>query len=239
MRSRKEWEKLRRRTEFNRLIRDESACRQKLFEELGLERRDHCFKCGANRRYRMQVGGHLCPDCKHLTTLKSRTIFKGSKLSLRDIFFGTYLFVVSDRKIRAVELASELSVQYETARLLKRRLTESCRQILGFEREVEQEVERALRGIVELRDGIAKLDPHARDALSKLVEACSDSWIASVRSKFRRETLREASPETQILCLLTNRSIARGYWTIRLYDVKDALRSAIEEVEQRDLVTGA
>ena len=72
------------------------------------------YKC-ADNKYR-------CVNTKKYFTVKTNSIFEGSKVSFRDWFVSIYLFVVSKRGISSYQLADELDVTQKTAWFILSRL---------------------------------------------------------------------------------------------------------------------
>ncbi|MEG2908634.1 MAG: transposase [Erysipelotrichaceae bacterium] len=76
-----------------------------------------CEKCGSiNRSHVIQ-----CKESMHQHYLFAGTIFQDNKLDLYKLILGLYIFFTSTKGISAIELASELDVNYKTALLLSRK----------------------------------------------------------------------------------------------------------------------
>lgn len=81
-----------------------------------------CEKCGCTHYYVIKRHHVLqCKDCMHQHYLFANTIFQDNKLELFKLILGVYLFFTSTKGISAIELASELDINYKTALLLARK----------------------------------------------------------------------------------------------------------------------
>lgn len=81
-----------------------------------------CEKCGCTHFYFIKRNRVFqCQHCKHQHYLLAGTIFQDCKLDLYTLILGMYLFFVSNKGISAIELASQLDVNYKTALLLARK----------------------------------------------------------------------------------------------------------------------
>lgn len=81
-----------------------------------------CEKCGCTHGYKIKRHHVLqCKDCMHQHYLFANTIFQDNKLELFKLILGLYLFFTSTKGVSAIELASELDVNYKTALLLARK----------------------------------------------------------------------------------------------------------------------
>jgi transposase-like protein len=98
----------------------------------------HAGHCQLTRRSVYQ-----CNRCKHQMSLTSGTLFAGSKLPLRTWFLAMYLLVQHKTGISALSLRRQLGVSYNTAWLIKHKLTQAM---------VERDGKQALQGIVQMDD---------------------------------------------------------------------------------------
>lgn len=81
-----------------------------------------CPQCGCtNYCIRSNNKDIQCNRCKHKEKVLTRTLFQGCKLSLYKLILGLYLFFTANKGKSAVELASELDINYKTALRLSRR----------------------------------------------------------------------------------------------------------------------
>lgn len=79
-------------------------------------------KCGCIHYY--SVKRHHVFSCKefwHQHYLFSNTIFQGNKLLLFKLILGMYIFFSSNKSILAIELASQLDINYKSALKLCRK----------------------------------------------------------------------------------------------------------------------
>lgn len=81
-----------------------------------------CEQCGCTH-YRKLTRHRVsqCKKCGHQQYLFAGTIFQDNKLPLYKLLLGLHLFFTSNKGISAVELASQLDVNYKTALLLCRK----------------------------------------------------------------------------------------------------------------------
>lgn len=91
----------------------------------------YCEKCGCTHFYSIKKRNVFeCTECGHQHYLLAGTIFQDNKLDLYTLILGMFLFFTSNKGISAIELASELDVNYKTALLLARKcrilMAESC-----------------------------------------------------------------------------------------------------------------
>ena len=81
--------------------------------------RFYCEKCGCTHYYAIKRGNVFqYKECGHQHDLLSNTIFQDNKLDLYKLILEMYLFFTANKGLSAVELASELEVNYKTALLL-------------------------------------------------------------------------------------------------------------------------
>ncbi len=91
----------------------------------------YCEKCGCTHYYFIESRkAYQCKECKHQHYLLAGTIFQDTKLELYKLILGMYIFFTSNKGVSAIELASELDVNYKTALLLARKcrilMAQSC-----------------------------------------------------------------------------------------------------------------
>ena len=76
----------------------------------------YCEKCGCTHYHSLKRHNVFqCRDCSHQHYLYSGTIFQDTKLDAYKIILGMFLFFSSNKGISAIELASQLEVNYKTA----------------------------------------------------------------------------------------------------------------------------
>jgi len=106
----------------------------------------HCPHCGGadhSHFYVKDTRYWQCRTCRSQTSLRSGTIFHGSKLSLRTWFQAMFLISQSKNSIAALELRRQLGVSYPTAWRVKHKLM----QVMA-----EREAGRVLQGDVVMDD---------------------------------------------------------------------------------------
>jgi len=81
-----------------------------------------CKKCKQSE-YKMITRGHacVCEKCHYQDCLFSGTIFQDNKLPVYKLLLGIFLFFTSNKGISAMEMRSQLDVNYKTALLLLRK----------------------------------------------------------------------------------------------------------------------
>lgn len=105
-----------------------------------------CPQCEGARASRFEVGDTRywqCSTCRHQTSLRSGTIFHGSKLALGKWFQTMFLISQSKNNVSALELKRQLGVSYPTAWRVKHKLM----QVMA-----EREARRVLHGDVVIDD---------------------------------------------------------------------------------------
>lgn len=103
----------------------------------------HCGGTDASPFYVEHIKYWQCRACRHQTSLRSGTIFHGTKLPLRKWFQAMFLLSQSKNNISALELKRQLGVSYPTAWRLKHKLMQVM---------IEREAGRVLQGNVVIDD---------------------------------------------------------------------------------------
>ncbi|MCG4593849.1 transposase, partial [Faecalibacillus faecis] len=76
----------------------------------------YCEKCGCVHYYFLENRNVFeCAKCGHQHYLFARTIFQDNKLPLFKLILGLYLFFSANKGCSAIEMASQLNVNYKTA----------------------------------------------------------------------------------------------------------------------------
>ena len=89
----------------------------------------YCKKCGCTHYYFIASKNRFeCVHCQHQHYLFAGTIFQDNKLPLFKLILGLYLFFSANKGISAVEMASQLDVNYKTALKLCRK----CRILMSL-----------------------------------------------------------------------------------------------------------
>jgi hypothetical protein len=103
-----------------------------------------CPKCGGCDYSLVKPRGLFqCSACRQQTSIKSGTIFHGSKTTLRKWFLAIYLMTQSKNDIAALELKRQLGVKYDTAWLIKQKLMTVM---------LKRNAEKKLSGCVQIDD---------------------------------------------------------------------------------------
>ena len=111
---------------INKYSLDHLACVQNFFN-IKWPTGFYCDKCGCTHYYFNEKRTLFeCADCGHQHYLFAGTIFQDNKLPLFKLILGLYLFFSANKGCSAVELASELDVNYKAA--LK--LCKKCRVLM-------------------------------------------------------------------------------------------------------------
>lgn len=82
----------------------------------------YCEKCGCTHYYFIKDRNVFeCAHCHHQHYLLAGTIFQDNKLPLFKLILGLYLFFTSNNGCSAIEMASQLDVNYKKALKLCRK----------------------------------------------------------------------------------------------------------------------
>lgn len=84
-----------------------------------------CEHCGGTQHSTFEAADRRywqCSSCRHQTSLRSGTIFHGSKLPLRQWFQALFLMSQSKNNISALELKRQLGLNYRSAWRVKHKL---------------------------------------------------------------------------------------------------------------------
>ncbi len=123
----------------------EEQCEQAL-EKARWPKGFQCEHCDGTHHSTFETDGRSywqCSNCCHQSSLRSGTIFHGSKLQLRQWFQTLFLMSQSKNNISALELKRQLGLNYRSARRVKHKLLQVM---------VEREFTRALLGDVIIDD---------------------------------------------------------------------------------------
>lgn len=105
-----------------------------------------CAHCEGTQYSRFEAEGReywQCSCCRHQTSLRSGTLFQGSKLPLRKWFQALYLMSQSKNNISGLELKRQLGVNYRSAWRVKHKIMQVM---------TEAESTRVLRGNIVIDD---------------------------------------------------------------------------------------
>ena len=76
----------------------------------------YCEKCGSTHYHFIEKRRvYTCTKCGHQHYLFAGTVFQDNKLPLFKLILGIYLFFTANKGISAIEMASQLDVNYKTA----------------------------------------------------------------------------------------------------------------------------
>lgn len=129
--------------EFRTRFSDDRACKNYMFK-LRFPKGFICPKCGNQTYSFLKTRGLFqCSQCRRQTSLTSGTVMQKTHLPMTVWFWAIYLISRDKRGISATQLATELSLSYETAWYLLHRIRKAMSQ---------RDKEYLLSGIVELDD---------------------------------------------------------------------------------------
>lgn len=118
--------------EFNDYFRDEKACYE-FFELQRWSGKPVCPHCGSEKHYKVKPRGkftdipsYRCANrtCDLPFTVRTNSIFEGSKVELRKWFQAAYEISTSKKGISSVELATRIGVTQKTAWFINHRIRE-------------------------------------------------------------------------------------------------------------------
>lgn len=112
-----------------RYANNEEACYQ-FFFKVRYPNGYVCSQCGCKEYKRIsRYNVCACNECHHQQCLFAGTIFQDNKLPLYTLLLGIFLFFSSNKGISAMEMRSELNVNYKTALLLCRKCRVLMKQV--------------------------------------------------------------------------------------------------------------
>lgn len=109
---------------------DEKTCKA-YFERLRFRDGDYCPHCGYTSIYRYKSGRFRCAGCHEDFTIKTKTVFGESKVSLKKWFIAIYLLTTCRKGISSVQLAKQVGVTQKTAWLMDHRIRKAMKQNKG------------------------------------------------------------------------------------------------------------
>lgn len=116
--------------EFSDFFKDEKICYE-FYEQVRWNNSPVCPHCGSNKFYRAKPRGRFidipsyrCANraCDLPFTVRTKSIFEGSKIELRKWFQAIYEISISKKGISSIELASRIGVSQKTAWFINHRL---------------------------------------------------------------------------------------------------------------------
>lgn len=92
-----------------------------IFEQLIWPEGPVCPVCGSHEHYNLKDGRFKCKHCRKSYSIKTNTIFEGSKLPIEFWLVGLY-FIIQDRGCSAITLAKHLGITHKSAYYMMQRL---------------------------------------------------------------------------------------------------------------------
>ena len=117
--------------DFLTFFKDEKTC-LKYFEQIRFGNGEYCPHCGNSHINRFSDGKRFrCAKCKKDFTIKTKTVFGESKISLQKWFIAIYLLSVNKKGISSINLASQVGVTQKTAWFMDHRIRKAMTQNKG------------------------------------------------------------------------------------------------------------
>ena len=122
---------------YNNLIdflahfKDEKVCHQ-YFEQIRFRDGEYCPHCGNGKINRFKDGKrYRCASCKKDFTIKTKTVFGESKISLQKWFVAIYLLSTAKKGVSSIQLAKQVGVTQKTAWFMDHRIRKAMVQNKG------------------------------------------------------------------------------------------------------------
>jgi len=110
---------------------DEETC-IKYFEGIRFAQGEYCPHCNHSKINRFADGKRFrCAKCKKDFTIKTKTVFGESKISMQKWFVAIYLLSVNKKGISSVNLAEQVGVTQKTAWFMDHRIRKALKQNNG------------------------------------------------------------------------------------------------------------
>ncbi len=117
--------------EFLAHFKDEETC-QKYFEQIRFSQGEYCPHCNHSKINRFSDGKRFrCAKCKKDFTIKTKTVFGESKISMQKWFVAIYLLSVNKKGISSINLAEQVGVTQKTAWFMDHRIRKALKQNSG------------------------------------------------------------------------------------------------------------
>lgn len=117
--------------EFLAHFKDEETC-VKYFEQIRFAKGEYCPHCNHGKINRFADGKRFrCAKCKKDFTIKTKTVFGESKVSIQKWFVAIYLLSVNKKGISSVNLALQVGVTQPTAWFMDMRIRKALKQNNG------------------------------------------------------------------------------------------------------------
>ena len=109
--------------EFTRKYANNDQAREEFFLRAKYPNGYYCEKCGCThcRKLSTRRRIYVCTGCGHQLCLFAGTLFQDCKLDLHKLLLGLFIFFTSNKGVSAMEMRSQLDVNYKTALLLCRK----------------------------------------------------------------------------------------------------------------------
>lgn len=117
--------------DFLTFFKDEETCRT-YFENIRFAQGDYCPHCGHSHINRYSDGKRFrCAKCKQDFTIKTKTVFGESKITLQKWFVAIYLLSTNKKGISSMNLAKQVGVTQKTAWYMDMRIRKALKQNKG------------------------------------------------------------------------------------------------------------
>ena len=117
--------------EFLKAFKDEETC-QKYFEQIRFAKGEYCPHCNHGKINRFADGKRFrCAKCKKDFTIKTKTVFGESKISMQKWFVAIYLLSVNKKGISSINLAQQIGTTQKTAWFMDHRIRKALKQNNG------------------------------------------------------------------------------------------------------------
>ena len=112
-------------------FKDEETC-QKYFEQIRFANGEYCPHCNFSKINRFADGKRFrCAKCKKDFTIKTKTVFGESKISLQKWFIAIYLLTTNKKGISSLNLSKQIGVTQKTAWFMDHRIRKALKQHKG------------------------------------------------------------------------------------------------------------
>lgn len=117
--------------EFLTHFKDEETC-IKYFEQIRFSQGEYCPHCNNGKINRFADGKRFrCAKCKKDFTIKTKTVFGESKISIQKWFVAIYLLSVNKKGVSSINLAEQVGVTQKTAWFMDHRIRKALKQNNG------------------------------------------------------------------------------------------------------------